>query len=88
MPDVLIYTTPWCPYCHRAKNLLKEKGVNYREVDTFFDTEKRREMLEKSDGRSTVPQIFIDEVGIGGCDELYALEKQGRLDHLLEGRDE
>ena len=83
MSDVVIYTTPWCPYCYRAKALLQRKGVVYQEKDVFFDTARRQEMLEKSAGRTSVPQIFIKGVGIGGCDELHALEEQGRLTELL-----
>ena len=82
MPKVTIYTTPICPYCVRAKQLLAKKGVAFDEIDVFMDADKRAEMEEKS-GRYTVPQVFVDETPIGGCDELYALEGRGALDQLL-----
>jgi glutaredoxin 3 len=84
MPKVTIYTTPICPYCVRAKSLLKKKGAPYEEVDVFMNCEARAEMEEKSGGRYTVPQIFIGERHVGGCDDLYALERAGELDPLLE----
>lgn len=80
---VEIYTTPWCPFCIRAKALLDDKGIAYTEYDVSFDDEKRLEMLKRSEGRSTVPQIFIDGQGIGGSDELHALERAGELDPML-----
>ncbi|MBV9992416.1 MAG: glutaredoxin 3 [Alphaproteobacteria bacterium] len=86
MSKVLIYTTPICPYCVRAKSLLKKKGAEYREVDVFMDHDARMEMEAKANGRRTVPQIFIDDTHVGGCDDLYALEREGRLDPLLEKR--
>lgn len=82
--NVTIYTTPICPYCVRAKQLLTKKGVAFDEIDVFMDADKRAEMEEKS-GRYTVPQVFVDETPIGGCDELYALERRGELDPLLNG---
>lgn len=81
--QVEIYTTPWCPYCLRAKHLLEKKGVDYTEIDVSFDGTKRAEMQERADGRGTVPQIFIGGTGIGGCDELHALERAGELDSML-----
>lgn len=78
-----IYTSPFCPFCHRAKRLLDEKGVQYDEIDVFSDPTLKKAMIERADGRRTVPQIFIANEGIGGCDELYALEGEGRLDALL-----
>ena len=81
---ITIYTTPICPYCVRAKQLLTKKGVAFDEIDVFMDADKRAEMEEKS-GRYTVPQIFIGDTHVGGCDELYALEGQGGLDPLLNG---
>ena len=84
MPKVTIYTTPICPYCVRAKQLLTKKGVAFEEIDVFMDADKRAEM-EKKSGRYTVPQVFVDETPIGGCDELYALERRGELDPLLNG---
>lgn len=83
MASVTIYTTMMCPYCTRAKSLLKQKGVDYEEIDVTFSGKKRRKMMELSEGRHTVPQIFIDDVAIGGSDELVALEMNGRLDELL-----
>lgn len=83
MPAVAIYTTMMCPYCYRAKDLLKKKGVSYQETDVGMDPDKRREMIERSGGRRTVPQIFIGETYVGGCDELYALDRAGKLDDLL-----
>ncbi len=81
---VEVYTTQTCPYCVRAKMLLEKKGVDYQEIDVSDDT-KRAELLKKADGRRTVPQIFIGGKGIGGCDDLYALERDGKLDPLLQG---
>jgi glutaredoxin 3 len=83
MAQVRIYTTPICPYCARAKALLGQKGVAFEEVDVYMDAAARKEMMEKS-GRRTVPQIFIDERHIGGCDDLHALEADGGLDPLLK----
>ncbi len=83
MAEIEIYTTMMCGFCARAKNLLKKKGVDYNEVDVTFSNAKRQEMSDRADGRYTVPQIFINGDGIGGCDELYALEREGRLDDLL-----
>lgn len=84
MAHVEIYTRAFCGYCSRAKALLDQKGVVYEEYDVGFGGEKRREMMERAPGRSTVPQIFIDDRYIGGCDEMIALERQGKLDQLLE----
>ena len=83
MKPVRMYTTPICPYCVRAKSLLAKKGVAVEEVDVFMDAAARDEMLAKSGGARTVPQIFIGDTHVGGCDELYALEKSGKLDPLL-----
>jgi glutaredoxin 3 len=83
MKPVRIYTTPICPYCVRAKSLLKKKGVEAREIDVFMDIQAREEMESQSGGARSVPQIFIGETHVGGCDELYALEKEGKLDSLL-----
>ncbi len=85
MPSVTVYATPFCPYCHRAKRLLQDKGVTFQEIDVFAEPRRRREMTERAGGRTTVPQIFIDETHIGGCDDLMAAEKSGRLDTLLAG---
>ena len=83
MKPVTIYTTPICPYCVRAKSLLGKKGVAYDEVDVMMDCKAREEMLAKSGGARTVPQIFIGETHVGGCDDLYALDREGKLDPLL-----
>ncbi|MGO8867198.1 MAG: glutaredoxin 3 [Alphaproteobacteria bacterium] len=84
VPDVVIYTTMWCPYCHRAKSLLEKKGVQFEEIDVTYDPDKRAEMSARAGGRETVPQIFIRGEPIGGSDELVALEAEGKLDQLLE----
>ena len=81
-PEVLIYTTSWCPFCRRAKALLQEKGVAFTELDIEADPAHRKAMIETS-GRSTVPQIFINGQGVGGSDDLHALDHQGKLDALL-----
>lgn len=80
--EVKIYTTPWCPYCIRAKKLLDKKGVAYEDFNVAHDQELRAKILERT-GRRTVPQIFINDVAIGGSDELHALEAKGELDGLL-----
>ena len=85
MPRITIYTTPICPYCARAKSLLKKKGASYEEVDVFMDMDRRDEMEKKSGGRQTVPQIFIGDTHVGGCDDLYDLDRAGKLDPLLAG---
>ncbi|GAA6188549.1 glutaredoxin 3 [Litorivita sp. NS0012-18] len=85
MQPVLIYTTPICGFCHAAKRLLKEKDVNFQEVDVMADPSRRAEMTQKANGGRTVPQIFIGETHVGGCDDLYALEQAGKLDALLAG---
>jgi glutaredoxin 3 len=83
MSKVKIYTTPICPYCVRAKSLLKKKGAQFEEIDVFMDSGAREEMESKSNGRRTVPQIFIGERHVGGYDDLYALDSAGELDPLL-----
>jgi glutaredoxin 3 len=83
MPKIKIYTTPICPYCVRAKALLKRKGASFEEIDVFMNTQRREEMEAQSGGRYTVPQIFIGEHHVGGCDDLYALDRAGELDPLL-----
>lgn len=80
---VEIYTTPYCPYCVRAKALLQQKGIDYSETDVSEDSDKRSAMTKRAGGRYTVPQIFIDDRHIGGCDDLYALDGNGELDPLL-----
>ena len=86
MAAVLIYTRPFCPYCARALALLKAKGATVNEIDdAAFNPERRKEMLEKSGGAATYPQIFIGDRHVGGCDQLLALERDGALDALLNG---
>jgi glutaredoxin 3 len=85
MAKIKIYVTPICPFCVRAKHLLKEKGAEYDEIDIFMDEDARAEMEERSGGARSVPQIFIGETHVGGCDDLYALERAGKLDALLAG---
>jgi len=83
MADVTIYTRMMCGYCMAAKRLLDKKGVAYKEHDASFSPELRREMIERANGRSTFPQIFIGDVHVGGSDDLHALEASGKLDALL-----
>jgi glutaredoxin 3 len=85
MQQVIIYTTPYCPYCDRAKNLLKKKGAAFEEIDVSRSSAQRRAMVEQADGGYTVPQIFVGRQHVGGCDDLYALEAKGELDRLLQG---
>jgi glutaredoxin 3 len=82
MKPITIYTTPMCPYCARAKSLLKKKGAAFDEIDVMMNADARREMEEKS-GRHTVPQIFIGDTHVGGSDDLHALEEDGKLDALM-----
>jgi glutaredoxin 3 len=83
MKPVRLYTTPICHYCVRAKSLLAKKGAAFEEIDVFMDAAAREEMERNTGGARTVPQIFIGDTHVGGCDELYALEKDGKLDALL-----
>ena len=83
MAAVEIYTTMFCPYCHRAKKLLESKGVSVQEIAVDADANARMKMMERSGGRRTVPQIFIDGHHVGGSDELAALDRAGKLDALL-----
>lgn len=83
MAKVEIYTTQTCPYCLRAKHLLTTKGVAFQEYDVGGDAALRAAMTERAEGRRTVPQIFIDDRPVGGCDDLHALDAAGRLDSLL-----
>ena len=85
MAKVEIYTKAFCGYCVRAKRLLASKGAAFEEFDITLGGAKRAEMLQRSNGRSTVPQIFIDDRHVGGSDDLYELERSGRLDPLLDG---
>ena len=83
MRRIEIYTTRYCPYCIAAKRLLSQKGVKFTEIDVSADQKERSRMAARANGRMTVPQIFIDSIHVGGCDELYALDRAGRLDDLL-----
>ena len=83
MAKVVIYTTQVCPYCVQAKRLLTKKGVSFEEIDVSRDPELRRSMIQKAGGRLTVPQIFVNDTHIGDCDGIYALDKAGKLDGLL-----
>jgi len=83
MASVVIYTRDFCGYCARAKSLLDSKGLSYVEHNASHAPEKRQEMISKSNGGTTFPQIFIDDRHIGGCDDLHALDRAGKLDALL-----
>lgn len=85
MKPIVIYTKNFCPYCHSAKELLRRKGWTFTEIDVTMDAEGQKEMVRLSGGRKTVPQIFIGETHVGGCDDLYALDQAGRLDALVAG---
>lgn len=84
MPVVEIYTKTFCPYCWRAKLLLESKGVEYKEIAVDFGGESKQLMVERARGKTTVPQIFIGDHHVGGCDDLVALERDGQLDRLLK----
>lgn len=83
MKKIEIYTTPICGFCTAAKRLLASKGVNFIEIDVMRDPARRDEMVSRANGGRTVPQIFIDEHHVGGCDDLYALDRNGQLDGML-----
>lgn len=83
MPTVEIYTSPLCGFCHAAKRLLNQKGASFVEVDVLVDPARKPEMIQRAGGKKTVPQIFIGDTHVGGCDDLYALERAGKLDALL-----
>ncbi|MEW2912128.1 MULTISPECIES: glutaredoxin 3 [unclassified Leisingera] len=83
MKTVEIYTSPLCGYCHAAKRLLNQKGVAFSEVNVLEEPERKAEMIQRANGGRTVPQIFIGETHVGGCDDLFALEQAGKLDPLL-----
>ncbi len=85
MAKIEIYTSPFCGFCHRAKQLLNSKGAGFTEYDVMMNRGEKARMVARADGRQTVPQIFIDDRHIGGCDELHALDHAGKLDPLLEG---
>ena len=84
MANIEIYTSPFCGFCYHAKSLLNNKGVDYIEVDIISQPKRRSEMLKRAGGLQTVPQIFIDNQHIGGCDELYELEAKDKLDSILD----
>ena len=83
MPEIEIYTQPWCPDCTRALRLLSDKGVRFREIEAPHGTPEREELLRRSGGRSSVPQVFIDGKHVGDLDQLLALERAGKLNGLL-----
>ena len=83
MTSVEIYTTPTCGFCHMAKRLLSSKGVAFQEISLAQEPDRRAEMVQRANGRRTVPQIFVGETHVGGCDDLMALDRAGGLDALL-----
>jgi len=85
MPRIEIYSSPLCGFCHAAKRLLKQKGAAFSEINVLAQPKRKAEMMDRAGGRHTVPQIFIGDAHVGGCDELYALDRAGKLDTLLQG---
>ena len=85
MKPVEIYSSPLCGFCHAAKRLLKQKGVTFSEINVLTNPGRKTEMIQRANGGRTVPQIFVGDQHVGGCDELYALERAGKLDGLLNG---
>jgi len=83
MKTVEIYTSPLCGFCHAAKRLLTQKGASFSEIDVLKDPGRKAEMINRANGGRTVPQIFIGDMHVGGCDDLYALDRAGKLDMLL-----
>lgn len=83
MPNIEIYTSPLCGFCHAAKRLLSQKGASFNEIDVLSYPNRKPEMIERANGGRTVPQIFIGETHVGGCDELFALDRAGKLDPML-----
>jgi glutaredoxin 3 len=83
MAKVEVYATEWCPYCKRARKLLEEKGAKYELIDVMMEPRRKKEMMDRTNGKHTVPQIFINDEHIGGCDELMALNAKGGLDSKL-----
>jgi len=83
MPKVVMYSTRFCPYCVRARMLLEKKGIDFTDIRVDHEPQRRDEMVARAGGRSSVPQIFIDEEHVGGCDDLYELEFEGQLDKKL-----
>ena len=86
MAKIEVYSNLFCPFCYRAKKLLKLKEQQFDEIDVLTPPKRKAEMVERAGGRTSVPQIFIDGYHVGGCDELYALEADGKLDPLLQGQ--
>jgi glutaredoxin 3 len=86
MASIEVYTTPYCPYCVAAKELLRRKGADFLEINVAGNRDLRTQMVERAGGRTTVPQIFIGDTHVGGCDDLYALDDGGGLDPLLAGK--
>ena len=85
MRTITIYTTALCPYCHRAKQLLSQKAAPFQEIDVTDHPASRQQMLARAGGRTSVPQIWIGDTHVGGCDDLYALERAGTLDAMIHG---
>ena len=83
MQPVEIYTSPLCGFCHAAKRLLKQKGINFSEIDVLSNPDRKPEMIQRANGGRTVPQIFVGDTHVGGCDDLFALERAGQLEPLL-----
>lgn len=83
MPQIEIYTSPLCGFCHAAKRLLTQKGATFTEIDVLANPDRKPEMIQRANGGRTVPQIFIGDTRVGGCDDLYALDRAGKLDPLL-----
>lgn len=83
MANIEIYTTPFCPFCVRAKHLLKSKGVDFKEIDVMMSASKRRKMSEMAGGATSVPQVFVDGEHIGDCDGIYAMDARGQLDPVI-----
>ncbi len=83
MANIEIYSSPICGFCYRAKSLLDQKGAAFKEIDVLMDSGRKKEMMNRAGGRHTVPQIFINDMHVGGCDELYALDRAGNLDKML-----
>ncbi|MGV6804517.1 MAG: glutaredoxin 3 [Ruegeria sp.] len=83
MKQVVIYTSPLCGFCHAAKRLLNQKGVAFEEIDVLMNPKRKPEMIQRAGGRRTVPQIFVGDLHVGGCDDLYDLEQAGKLDPML-----
>ncbi|MFU8880764.1 MAG: glutaredoxin 3 [Rhodobacterales bacterium] len=85
MRPVEIYTSPLCGYCHAAKRLLTQKGISFSEIDVLRNPDRKPEMIQRANGGRTVPQIFVGDAHVGGCDDLFALDRAGKLDALLQG---